>query len=61
MISGAATGKIGAGTRCRRRRAARCSTRATGKPQYIVASDLPLQGAGRAQILAMGQAVRFVL
>ena len=33
----------------------------SGKPQFIVASDLPLQGAGRAQNLAMGQAIRFVL
>ena len=33
----------------------------SGKPQYIIASDLPLQGAGRAQNLAMGQAVQYVL
>ena len=33
----------------------------SGKPQFIIASDLPLQGAGRAQNLAMGQAVRYVL
>ena len=33
----------------------------SGSPQYLIASDLPLQGAGRAQNLAMGQAIRFVL
>lgn len=32
-----------------------------GSPDFIIASDLPLQGAGRAQNLAMGQAVRYVL
>jgi branched-chain amino acid transport system substrate-binding protein len=33
----------------------------SGSPQYLIATDLPMQGAGRAQILAMGQAVRYVL
>jgi len=33
----------------------------SGSPKYLVASDLPLQGAGRAQNLAMGQAIRYVL
>jgi branched-chain amino acid transport system substrate-binding protein len=33
----------------------------SGSPQFLIATDLPLQGAGRAQNLAMGQAVRFVL
>jgi branched-chain amino acid transport system substrate-binding protein len=33
----------------------------SGSPQYLIASDLPLQGAGRAQLLAMGQAIQFVL
>jgi len=32
-----------------------------GSPDYIIATDLPMQGAGRAQILAMGKAVRYVL
>ena len=32
-----------------------------GSPQYLIATDLPLQGAGRAQLLAMQQAVQFVL
>ena len=33
----------------------------SGKPQYLIASDLPLQGAGRAQNLAMGKAIQYVL
>jgi len=33
----------------------------SGTPQKIVVSDLPLQGAGRAQNLLMGQAIRYVL
>jgi branched-chain amino acid transport system substrate-binding protein len=33
----------------------------SGSPQYLIASDLPLQGAGRAQLLAMQQAIQFVL
>jgi branched-chain amino acid transport system substrate-binding protein len=33
----------------------------SGSPQYLIASDLPLQGAGRAQNLAMQQAIQFVL
>jgi branched-chain amino acid transport system substrate-binding protein len=33
----------------------------SGKPKYLIASDLPLQGAGRAQNLAMGQAIQYVL
>jgi len=33
----------------------------SGTPQYLIVSDLPLQGAGRAQNLLMGQAIRYVL
>ena len=33
----------------------------SGNPKFIVVSDLPLQGAGRAQNLEMQQAIRFVL
>jgi branched-chain amino acid transport system substrate-binding protein len=32
-----------------------------GDPKYIVASDLPLQGAGRAQTTEMVQAIKFAL
>jgi branched-chain amino acid transport system substrate-binding protein len=33
----------------------------SGSPDYIVASDLPLQGAGRAQTTQMVQAIQFAL
>ena len=33
----------------------------SGQPQFTIVSDLPLQGAGRAQNLLMGQAIRYVL
>jgi branched-chain amino acid transport system substrate-binding protein len=32
-----------------------------GKPQFLIASDLPLQGAGRAQNIDMGKAIQYVL
>src|SRR5207244_8080508 len=33
----------------------------SGKPQYLIASDLPLQGAGRAQNIDMQKAIQYVL
>jgi branched-chain amino acid transport system substrate-binding protein len=33
----------------------------SGKPDYIVPSDLPLQGSGRTQTIEMTDAIRFVL
>jgi branched-chain amino acid transport system substrate-binding protein len=33
----------------------------SGKPQYLIASDLPLQGAGRAQNIDMEKAIQYVL
>ena len=33
----------------------------SGSPQFIVASDLPLQGAGRAQTTQMVQAIKYAL
>jgi branched-chain amino acid transport system substrate-binding protein len=33
----------------------------SGSPKFLIASDLPLQGAGRAQLLAMQQSIQFVL
>lgn len=32
-----------------------------GKPQYLIASDLPLQGAGRAQPISINKAIQYVL
>lgn len=64
MVSGAATGKTsktGAATTLPSSSCGPLFYKGSGRPQYIVASDLPLQGAGRSQNLAMGQAIRFVL
>jgi branched-chain amino acid transport system substrate-binding protein len=33
----------------------------SGKPDHIIASDLPLQGSGRTQTVQMTQAIKFVL
>jgi branched-chain amino acid transport system substrate-binding protein len=33
----------------------------SGSPQFLIASDLPLQGAGRAQNIAMQKAIQYVL
>jgi branched-chain amino acid transport system substrate-binding protein len=33
----------------------------TGQPQFLIASDLPLQGAGRAQNIDMEKAIQYVL
>jgi len=32
-----------------------------GKPDYIISSDLPLQGSGRAQTVQMTEAIKFIL
>ena len=61
MVSGVAAGKTSGATLLPSSSCGPLFYKGSGKPQYIVASDLPLQGAGRAQNLAMGQAIRFVL
>jgi len=33
----------------------------SGSPQYIIASDLPLQGSGRTQTIQMTDAIKFIL
>src|SRR5437763_13647298 len=33
----------------------------SGKPQYIIASDLPLHGSGRTQTVQMTEAIKFIL
>ena len=35
--------------------------RGAGRPQYLIASDLPLQGAGRAQTISMVKAIQYVI
>ena len=37
------------------------STRATGDPDYLIASDLPLQGGSRTQTMQIVEAIRYVL
>ncbi len=61
VVSGVASGKTSGATTLPSSSCGPLFYKGSGKPQYIVASDLPLQGAGRAQNLAMGQAIRFVL
>jgi branched-chain amino acid transport system substrate-binding protein len=41
--------------------ASSCSSIQNGSGQYIIASDLPLQGAGRTQTIEMTKAIAFVL
>ena len=33
----------------------------SGSPDYIIASDLPLQGSGRTQTVQMTEAIKFIL
>ena len=61
MVSGVAAGKTSGATLLPSSSCGPLFYKGPGKPQYIVASDLPLQGAGRSQNLAMGQAIRYVL
>lgn len=61
MVSGVAAGKTSGATLLPSSSCGPLFYSGPGKPQYIVASDLPLQGAGRSQNLAMGQAIRYVL
>jgi branched-chain amino acid transport system substrate-binding protein len=62
-VAGAASGKIGP-TAAGKLPSASCSPifyKGSGSPQYLIASDLPLQGAGRAQPLSMVKAIQYVL
>jgi branched-chain amino acid transport system substrate-binding protein len=60
-VAGAAVGKTGSATTLP---SASCSPvfyKGSGKPKYLIASDLPLQGAGRAQPISMVKAIQYVL
>jgi branched-chain amino acid transport system substrate-binding protein len=62
-VAGSASGKIGP-TAAGKLPSASCSPifyKGSGSPQYLIASDLPLQGAGRAQPLSMVKAIQYVL
>ena len=55
---GAAIAHSAAPRRCRRRRARRSRT---PSGQYLIASDLPLQGSGRTQTIQMTKAIAYIL
>ena len=62
-VAGAASGKTGP-TAADRLPSSSCGPifyKGAGQPQYLIASDLPLQGAGRAQPLSMVKAIQYVL
>jgi branched-chain amino acid transport system substrate-binding protein len=61
--AGAASGKTGP-TAASKLPSSSCSPifyKGTGSPRYLIASDLPLQGAGRAQPLSMVKAIQYVI
>ncbi len=63
-VAGAASGKSAGPTAAERLPSSSCGPifyKGAGKPQYLIASDLPLQGAGRAQPLSMVKAIQYVL
>lgn len=62
-VAGAAVGKTGPSSPTTLPSAS-CSPifyKGSGKPKYLIASDLPLQGAGRTQPLSMVKAIQYVL
>jgi branched-chain amino acid transport system substrate-binding protein len=62
-VAGAAAGKTGPAS-ADRLPSSSCSPifyKGSGSPRYLIASDLPLQGAGRAQPLSMVKAIQYVL
>jgi branched-chain amino acid transport system substrate-binding protein len=62
-VAGAAAGKTGP-TVASKLPSSSCSPifyKGSGTPRYLIASDLPLQGAGRAQPLSMVKAIQYVI
>ena len=62
-VAGAASGKTGP-TAASKLPSSSCGPvfyKGSGSPRYLIASDLPLQGAGRAQPLSMVKAIQYVL
>ena len=62
-VAGAASGKTGpnAASKLPSSSCGPIFYKGSGSPQYLIASDLPLQGAGRAQPLSMVKAIQYVL
>jgi branched-chain amino acid transport system substrate-binding protein len=61
---GGATTSGGGGGNAQALPASSCSSiyyEGSGSPQYLIASDLPLQGSGRTQTVQMTQAIKFIL
>jgi branched-chain amino acid transport system substrate-binding protein len=64
VLTGGAVGKPSAKSAARTLPTSSCSPvfyKGSGSPQFLIASDLPLQGAGRAQNIAMEKAIQYVL
>ncbi len=62
-VAGAAVGKTGPNS-ATKLPSSSCSPifyKGSGSPKYLIASDLPLQGAGRAQPISMVKAIQYVL
>jgi len=62
-VAGSAAGKTGP-TAASKLPASSCSPifyKGSGSAQYLIASDLPLQGAGRAQPLSMVKAIQYII
>jgi branched-chain amino acid transport system substrate-binding protein len=62
--AGGTTGGGGGGGKVSALPASSCSDiyyEGSGSPQYLIASDLPLQGSGRTQTVQMTQAIKFIL
>jgi branched-chain amino acid transport system substrate-binding protein len=63
-VAGSAVGKTGGPASATKLPSASCGPvfyKGSGSPQFLIASDLPLQGAGRAQPLSMVKAIQYVL
>jgi branched-chain amino acid transport system substrate-binding protein len=61
VLAGGATGKSSSARVLPSSSCASLFYKGSGQPQFIIASDLPLQGAGRAQNIAMQKAIQYVL
>jgi branched-chain amino acid transport system substrate-binding protein len=62
--TGTGGGASGGGTSAQALPASSCSAiyyEGSGQPQYLIASDLPLQGSGRTQTVQMTAAIKFIL
>jgi branched-chain amino acid transport system substrate-binding protein len=62
-VAGSASGKTGPNA-AERLPSSSCGPifyKGSGSPQYLIASDLPLQGAGRAQPLSMVKAIQYII